>query len=184
MLRLRSLLLPLALVMALGAPAVEAGQWKHGGRSSTAKRFRPKRTPGKTAFRATLRSPREVARRQQQVLRTYARTYGQWLHRYNGAFPDEALVLDGRFKDQLEGQMPFWDVDPAQVTADAGDRTRPRVDLVGLTRGSPFVTRDGKLRIYAHYLNRTARKQLEDTFGAPSGHVDAMMTSSFRTLIV
>jgi hypothetical protein len=191
MIRPRSLAMSLALIAALGS-AGEAGQ--HGTRGSllpAAKRLgvahaakRLVRPAAKALVRGALRRSRAATRREHQRLRAYARTYGQWLHRYNGAFPDEALALDGRFKGQLEGQVPFWDVDPATVTADADDPARPRVDLVGLAQGSPFVTRDGKLRIYTHYLNRTARKQLEETFGKPTGHVAAMMTSSFRTIIL
>ncbi len=190
MIRARTVLVSLALLAALGS-AGEAGQPRHAARGSllpAAKRLAAKRarrlvpTGAGKALRGALH--RGATRREQQRLRGYARTYGRWLHRYNGAFPDEALALDGRFKGQLEGQVPFWDVDPAQVTTDASDPDRPRVDLVGLSTDSPFVTKDGKLRIYTHYLNRTARKQLEETFGAPTGHVAAMMTSSFRTLII
>jgi hypothetical protein len=191
--RSRKLGISLVLIASLGS-AAEAGR----GVGPESRRARGSVLPAMKRLAAVHRAggrltpaPRHVdaaptrdAPELRRALHDYARTYARWLHRYNGSFPAEQLVDDPRFRDRLEGAVPYWDVDPARVTAQLGDPARPRVELIGLEAGSPFVTADGKLRIYAHYLNGTARRQLTATFGAPTGHIPAMMTSSFRTIIL
>lgn len=107
-------------------------------------------------------------------LRRYARVYGAFQRRFNGARPEETLV-HGKFAKKTKGLAPYWDTEP----------TAPGLDPVGEYFDlSPFRTAEGQVRIFAHYLDYGRIASLTGRFGAPSGHTHAEMTSSYRTLLM
>ena len=102
----------------------------------------------------------------------YAKEYARVQRFFNGGKPDE--ILANVFLGETHGNVPYWDVD-----SDASSHY-----ILGMENPSPFVTSDGKTRIFNHYLNKKSTEALIEKYGEPTGEIKAEMTSSYRTLIL
>jgi hypothetical protein len=107
-------------------------------------------------------------------MRAYARAYVGTQQLYNGSRRGETLAGDARFANRRSGRVSYWDVSPGV----AG------VQGVGEMAESPFLTAEGQVRIFSHYLAEGSQAELVRRFGQPTGSMPAEMTSSYRTLVV
>jgi hypothetical protein len=96
------------------------------------------------------------------------------MRRYNGQRPELAAERHPRFRPDVRGRVPYWDVDPRQAD----------VEVVGDLEASPFRAPDGKLRVFGHYMDEPRIEALTAALGPPAGTLEAELTSSFRTVLV
>lgn len=111
-----------------------------------------------------------------ELAHAYAHEYARTQRELNSGH--SPLVREADYADKMTGQVPYWDIDPET----------PGARLLGRRAGTPFLTREGKLRVFAHYLNTDEMARLNEAFGGPdrrpTGTIEAEMTSSFRTLVL
>ncbi len=116
-----------------------------------------------------------LAREVLSEARRYARVYGNVQRRFNGVRPGETLVRHTKFSKTNTGMSPFWD-----IAADTAG-----VERVGAHfEDSPFLTSEGKIRVFAHYLDKERIATLQRRFGEPTGRIRTEMTSSYRSVIM
>jgi hypothetical protein len=116
-------------------------------------------------------APKSVCLKLLQQLRRYAHIYIDTQQRFHGVYADKILIGRGL---ELSGKLPYWDLE-----ADTTD-----IKVIGLLKGSPLITSQGKLRIFCHYLDRRAIECLKKCYGLPAGRMLGRMTNSGRTVMV
>jgi hypothetical protein len=116
-------------------------------------------------------APKSLCLKLLQQLHRYAHIYIDTQQRFHGVYTDKILIGRGL---KLSGKLPYWDIE-----ANIAD-----VKVIGLLKGSPLITSQGKLRIFCHYLDRRAIECLKKHYGLPSGKMLGRMTNSGRTVMV